>query len=301
MPEIHAKPPRREDCLRLSYVYGGSVTYRPGETLGPRVLTDYELVLIIEGHVTYSRDDRDHAATPGTIILARPGFHESYRWDPARETRHAYLHFNLDAIPREWPEPAVWPVVTIKPDPVCAPLLQHVVARCGSQPRWPAERPAGEICCLMKTLLDALLAKHPAAARTAEATARPAPVQQAIKRMREVIDEEPERPVSLRELAGAANVSPKHLCRLFQQHIGCGPMRAYRLLRLQLALVLLSRSNLTIKQIANRCGFASQFQFSRCFSETFRRPPTEARRRLQRGEHPPSAALPADVMPRVFW
>jgi transcriptional regulator GlxA family with amidase domain len=34
-------------------------------------------------------------------------------------------------------------------------------------------------------------------------------------------------------------------------------------LRLQLALLLLSRSNLTIKQIANRCRFASQFQFSR--------------------------------------
>ena len=301
MPEIHAKLPRRDECLRLDYVYGGTVTYRPGETLGPRVLTDYELVLIIEGQVSYCRDEHEHSAPPGTIILARPGFHESYRWDPQRETRHGYLHFNLDSIPREWPELAGWPVVVTKPDPACASLLQHNIRRCGAQPRWPAERPPREVCCLMKTVLDVLFEKHPAAARADEMIARPLPVQRALKRMREVIDEEPERPVSLGELAAAANVSPQHLCRLFQQEIGCGPMRAYRLLRLQLALVLLSRSNLTIKQIANRCGFASQFQFSRCFTETFRRPPTEVRRRLQRGEHPPSAALPPDVMPRVFW
>lgn len=301
MPEIHTQLPCREDCLRLSYVYGGAVTYRPGETLGRRVLNDYELVLIIEGHITYCRDERDHAVTAGAIILARPGFQESYRWDPKHETRHAYLHFNLDAIPREWPEPAAWPVIVAKPDAVCAPLLQHIVARCGSQPRWPAERPAREVCCVMQALLNALLGEHSTATRSTAAAARPAPVQQALKRMREVIDEEPERSMTLRELAAAATVSPKHLCRLFQQHIGCGPMRAYRLLRLQLALVLLSRSNLTIKQIANRCGFACQFQFSRCFTETFRHPPTEVRRRLQRGEHPPSAALPPDVMPRVFW
>jgi AraC family transcriptional regulator len=301
MPEIHAKPPRREDCLRLDYVYGGTVTYRPGETLGPRVLTDYELVLIIEGHVTYCRDEREHVATGGAVILARPGFHESYRWDPKHETRHAYLHFNLDAIPRHWPEPALWPVAVAKPDPVCAALVQHIVARCGAQPRWPAEQPPREVCCLMKTLLEALFEKQTAPARATEAAARPAPVQHALKRMREVIDEEPERAMSLREFAAAANVSSKHLCRLFQQHIGRGPMQTYRLLRLQLALVLLSRSNLTIKQIANRCGFASQFQFSRCFAESFRRPPTEVRRRLQRGEHPPGALLPPDVMPRVFW
>jgi glycerate kinase len=50
-----------------------------------------------------------------------------------------------------------------------------------------------------------------------------------------------------------------------------------------------------------RASFASQFQFSRCFSETVRRPPGEVRRRLQHGERPPSAALPPDVMPRVSW
>jgi hypothetical protein len=175
MPEIHAKLPCREDCLRLDYVYGGTVTYRPGETLGPRVLTDYELVFIIEGQVTYIRDEREYAAAPGTILLARPGFHESYRWDPKHETRHAYLHFDLDAIPRNWPEPALWPVVVAKPEPVCAALLQHLVARCGAQPRWPAEKPPREVCCLMKTLLEALFEKNTSPARAAETAARPAP------------------------------------------------------------------------------------------------------------------------------
>lgn len=276
------------------------MTYRPGETLGPRLLTDYELVIILEGHVVYSSNEREFPATPGTIILARPGFRESYRWDPNRETRHAYLHFGVDAIPREWPDPANWPIVLSDPDPVCAPLLEHIARRCHSQRQWPAEAPTREVCCLMKTMLDTLFEGRPAVLGQ-NANARPISVQRALKRMRELIEEQPGRAISLRELAESASVSPQHLCRLFNQHIGFGPMSAYRLLRLQFALVLLSRSNLTIKQIANRCGFASQFQFSRCFSETFQYPPTEVRRRLQRGEHPPSAVLPPDVMPRLYW
>ncbi|MCX7425339.1 MAG: hypothetical protein NTW96_06900 [Planctomycetia bacterium] len=42
-------PPTANGRLELTYLYGGVVQYRAGETLRPRVLNDYELVLILEG------------------------------------------------------------------------------------------------------------------------------------------------------------------------------------------------------------------------------------------------------------
>ena len=91
--------------LALQYLHGGVVHYRPGTTLGPRKLADYELVLIIEGHVHYQRGNRDYDIPPGGVILAGPGQAETYHWDPTHLTRHAYLHFlpasdKFDGTPR---------------------------------------------------------------------------------------------------------------------------------------------------------------------------------------------------------
>ena len=83
--------------------------------------------------------------------------------------------------------------------------------------------------------------------------------------------------------------------------IRCSPMRASRLLRLQLALALLSRSNLSIKQIGIRCGFASPFQFSHCFTQVFGQSPMQTRRQILRGQSLPVIPLPADLTPRVYW
>jgi quercetin dioxygenase-like cupin family protein len=69
-------PPTANGRLELTYLYGGVVQYRAGETLGPRVLNDYELVLILEGQVAYRVDRHEYLAPPGSVILARPGFHE---------------------------------------------------------------------------------------------------------------------------------------------------------------------------------------------------------------------------------
>jgi transcriptional regulator GlxA family with amidase domain len=91
------------------------------------------------------------------------------------------------------------------------------------------------------------------------------------------------------------------LCRLFRKAIGYSPMETYRLLCLQFSVVLLARSNLTIQQIAYRCGFDDPAYFSRSFSKTFGCSPREVRRRLSEGLLPPANPLPADLTPRISW
>jgi transcriptional regulator GlxA family with amidase domain len=119
--------------------------------------------------------------------------------------------------------------------------------------------------------------------------------------MRLRLEEDPGRPATLRDVADVAGVSGKHLCRLFRKHLGYSPMQTYRLLQMQVALGLLTRSNLTVKQIAAHCGFANQFYFSRCFSKCFGRPPSRVRSDLRAGQPPPLVPLPVDLTPRVHW
>jgi len=73
-------------------------------------------------------------------------------------------------------------------------------------------------------------------------------------------------------------------------------------MQLQLAIPLLSRSNLSIKAIANRCGFSDQLHFSRSFTQAFGQSPSLLRRKMQNGT-PAPAPMPQShlFMPRVRW
>ncbi len=70
MDDIRAMVTARSDRLLLGYLYGGSVRYQPGEVLGPRDLTDYELVLLTEGHAIYQADGARHETHP--VIWCSP-------------------------------------------------------------------------------------------------------------------------------------------------------------------------------------------------------------------------------------
>ena len=78
-------------------------------------------------------------------------------------------------------------------------------------------------------------------------------------------------------------------------------MKACRLMQFQLAIPLLARSNLSIKAIAERCGFPDQLHFSRNIHRTFGTPPTRLRQAMLRGRPPPASLLPPALMPRLYW
>jgi AraC-like DNA-binding protein len=286
--------------LKLAYLHGGVVQYRAGETLGPRLLSDYELVLILAGDVTYQADQRSYAAPPGSVILARPEFQESYRWDPKGPTRHAFFHFNIEQEPDVWPAVASWPVVRTHPDPVLPALFRHILHRFYLHRDWPAQRPGPDDCCVVETLISIFLEEHGSEATEFERD-RPTPVSRALYMMRQAIEQEQHKSLQLGKLAKSAGVNEKHLCRLFQKTLGYSPMETYRLLCLQQSLALLARSNLTIKQIAYRCGFDDPAYYSRCFSRVFNYSPRGVRQRLSEGLLPPASPLPVDLTPRFSW
>lgn len=299
VPRTPPAPPRSAR-LELAYLYGGIAVYRAGESLAPRRLTDHELVVIQEGSARYRADGREYRLRPGSAVLARPGFHESYEWDRRVRTRHAYVHFGIETLPRDWSAPERWPVVRESVAPAVVALLDEILARANWHPDWPSRRPPRADTRLVEALITLVLdpGLHTVDRVGLE---RPEPVQRALKWMREILDETPDREVTLVDLAQAGAVSTKHLCRIFGSSLGHAPMETYRLLRLQLAVALLARSNLRVQEIAQRCGFRDALYFSRCFAAAFGISPRATRERLRTGRPPPANPLPADLMPRLHW
>ncbi|HLA86301.1 MAG TPA: helix-turn-helix domain-containing protein [Thermoguttaceae bacterium] len=293
-------PPAALGRLELAYLYGGVVQYQAGETLGPRVLGDYELVLIVEGQVAYRVESNEHRVSPGSVILARPGFHEAYRWDPIGQTRHAYFHFDIVRHADGWPEPSSWPILRNRPAPVIGALFRHVIQLIYSHPTWPTVPPGPAECGVVETLISLFLEEQVSENALSE-YGRPEAVHRTLRWMRQTLDDNPRRPVRLDDLVEVACVTDKHLCRLFRKTLGWSPMQTYNLMRLQLSLALLARTNLTMKQIADRCGYDNQFYFSRCFTKAFGRSPNRVRRDLSLGVPPPPSPLPVDMTPRVHW
>jgi AraC-like DNA-binding protein len=289
--------------LGLRYLHGGMAVYMPGECFGPRVLRDYELVWIVSGHARYQLDGVEHDAPPGTLILARPGATEAYTWDARQRTRHAYFHFDVTGLPRDWPAPRNWPAVRAPgsiADDVARPLFRHVVERwCRPGLRRPGPPPRAA-ARLVEALIGVYLADPPA--RPAHRD-RPLPdaVLRALVWAQQTLHQSPGRKLALADLAAAASVSPKHLCRLFGSGLGATPMQAVRLLRLEWSVALLLRSNLSVKQVAGRCGFVSPYHFSRSFARAYLCPPSEVRRLALQGAAPPPSPLPLDLPPAEPW
>lgn len=85
--------------------------------------------------------------------------------------------------------------------------------------------------------------------------------------------------VPLEELATIAGVSTRSLNRAFKQATGLTPVQYHQQLRLELASNLIHDPNLTIEQIAARCGFAGARHFRRLWQRSYGTSPSVIRNR----------------------
>ena len=87
------------------------------------------------------------------------------------------------------------------------------------------------------------------------------------------IDAHLDEPLENARLAAFVHASESHFIRLFRRVVGCTPARHVQERRVSHAAELLARTNLTIDEIAERCGFANRFHFSRVFAQRMVEPP----------------------------
>jgi transcriptional regulator GlxA family with amidase domain len=88
--------------------------------------------------------------------------------------------------------------------------------------------------------------------------------------------------ITISEVARRLGVTPAHLTRLFDRHLGVSPLQYYRRLRMEVAASLLINTARSIKEISFELGFANPFHFSRSFSRFAEISPSEFRRQYYR-------------------
>lgn len=74
-------------------------------------------------------------------------------------------------------------------------------------------------------------------------------------------------PISLNEIAGAANISKSEASRCFHAYLGTSPVDYLLRYRIEKSKELLLDSSKSIQEVSFACGFGSPGYFSRCFRE----------------------------------
>lgn len=87
------------------------------------------------------------------------------------------------------------------------------------------------------------------------------------KRVREFVQSNLDRELSLNELADAAGLSRRHFARSFRQEIGTTPHRWLMQARLHKAKQMLSETDDLLYAIAEQCGFSSQSHLITAFKQ----------------------------------
>lgn len=98
-----------------------------------------------------------------------------------------------------------------------------------------------------------------------------------VKKVIQLMEGDPRRNFSLRQMAESVNLSPPYFCSLFKSITGVPPARYLKTLRMQQAAVLLTTTFLSVKEVVSRVGCSDESHFVRDFKRIYGVTPSEYR------------------------
>ena len=116
-----------------------------------------------------------------------------------------------------------------------------------------------------------------------------------LRRVRDRIDREYAQPLDVEALALGAHMSAGHLSREFRQAYGESPYSYVMTRRIERAMALLRRGDLSVTEVCFAVGCSSLGTFSTRFTELVGIPPSAYRARTA----PPKPELPACIAKKV--
>ena len=110
-----------------------------------------------------------------------------------------------------------------------------------------------------------------------DSTAFPAPLNSALVYIKEHFNHK----VTVPDLCSAANVTPQHMIRLFNKHLGQTPIKYINRTKIMSAIEMLRSTDLSVKEISYELGFDNPNYFSRIFTREMGMSPVEKRNHIR--------------------
>ncbi len=227
-----------------------------------RVLQEYQVVYISAGQGLLEVGRRSWQITPGTVILLYPGVRHRYRPDPAIGWHEHWIGFD-GATPRAWVKGGFFsplkPVLRARrEEDLLLNAFNSLIAAIHANHPALQQVMAGLTTYVMSLLFSAQQPGQDTDQNVAIA------IREAMRLMNDPVSGDD---LDLEKLADSLNVSYTWFRRMFTQHTGLSPHQ-YRLqLRIARARTLLADTQLSVKEVAFRCGFESEQYFSRLFKQ----------------------------------
>ncbi|WP_410596960.1 helix-turn-helix domain-containing protein [Amycolatopsis sp. lyj-23] len=199
---------------------------------------------------------------PGSIGLTAPGHEARIRWRGDGRTRTTHVHLPSALIDRTaldlWGRDANR---LGRPDALAVedPVLASVAGALGAAALAGADELYAESAATF--LAVHLLTHHTAAPPPREFGRDEVRIRRAVKFIR---DNHP-LPLTLADMAAAADLSPFHFLRVFKTATGQTPYRYLTRVRVERACRHLERGDLSVTEIGQACGFATPSRFAAAF------------------------------------
>jgi AraC-like DNA-binding protein len=266
---------------RLSQVYlrakrgpvvVGDVLYTPGGSFGPRTQMDFQLVVIHRGSLQLKLNEIVIDIPENHAILLRPGGREHFFFAPDRETRHSWVAVT----PR-----AVSPFVRRELAHATGPTPFHgrmaLLLEMLRAPTTGREQHKALNSGFTQGLALALLCEF--ASASCEGLGAQRANEAVLSRFDAYLTDSYSKPLSLENMAKGAHVSRQHLLKICRVAGRPTPVQQLYRKRLEAAADLLLHTGLPLSQVAEQCGFANPFHFSRKYKQFWGESPLHWRQR----------------------
>lgn len=245
--------------------FAGTIVNGPGFLYGPRMQVELQLLAVHSGFIDLSLDEQKMRIVPGQIILILPGRMVHIISDRHEDTWHRWVTVKTfeieDDVLRQLNElPTVLPL-----SDQMSQLFDVLVSL--------QRQDLSGTNAVRHTLALAAFQLYAEECRHGSGSIAHPFVAAAKSLIYERFHEE----LSLVDLAAVATVSTGHFIRLFRQYEGMTPTKYLWLYRVERGVEWLRTTDLSIGEIAARCGFKTSYHFARMVKERKGKSPTEIR------------------------
>lgn len=272
------KSPEERNIIWPEDIKVGHISYPPGGTLGPRIQSTIELVMIHQGEMNVYVDGIVHHADARTVTIFFPGHQERYLFAKDTITHHSYIHIALPTIHSSINE-------RLHKLPCTIPLSSKMASLTDAALDYKNSSLPTNVQ-MLKSLAVLMLWRFIGEAerfcKEEKITTPHALVQNACKFIESHLSEE----VSLAAISETVSVCPEHLIRVFKTELGKTPIAYLWERRVLLGVDLLEHSGLSVNLIAERCGFKTRNHFSKRVFEATGCSPKDVRQRIWRNSTP---------------